>query len=195
MSIDYDRVLSRYAEYKASNYKNIRSLSREYNNSLQVKNRLFDRVSQANTEGSQCALCEGDVIINYVENKAVGGLAQMLPPDATDREVIDQIYLGGISIAELIHWASNAQWARVLDGCGSKRARSIYAQLNEGAKNKMDYYHIRLIADERLLQGFITKNKVSPHIEEYLAQAHGPLIVYYGYEKAEALDSCLIHLD
>jgi hypothetical protein len=189
MSIDYDRVLLRYAEYKASPYKNLRSLSQG------TKNRLFDRVSQANTEGSQCALCDGDIVINYVENKVVGGLAQMLPVGATDREVLDEVYLGNVSLATLIHCASDAQWARVLDGRGNERARRIFRQLDEHAKNKIDCYHIRLVADGQLLQGFITKHKASPHIEAYLAQAQAPLTVYYGYQKAEVLNSCLAHLE
>lgn len=192
MSIDY--ALLRYAEYKTSPYKNLLSLSKTYNRVMDVKNRLFDRVSQANTEGSQCALCDGDVVLNYVENKVVGGLAQMLPPGATDLEVLIEVSLGNVPLVYLIQWASDAQWARVLDGRGNERARCIFEQLNNAAKNKMDCYHIRLVADERLLQGFITKNKASHHIEAYLARAFGPQTVWFGYEKAEALDSCLVHL-
>ena len=107
-----DLVLERYAAYKASNFKDIRGLAKSYCQAAGIDN--FDQVTQANTTGCQCVLRTNDGVVNFVENVLVGELANMLPPGATDREVVDEIKVGGISLAELIHWASNAQWARVI---------------------------------------------------------------------------------
>ena len=192
--IDYDPVLQRYTAYKASTFRDIRSLAKTYCQAASISQ--FNRVSQANTEGSQCTLGDDDIVLNFVENRVVGDLAQMLPPGATDREVLDEVKLGGVSLAELIHWASDAQWARVIDGRGRLRARHIFARISEAAENAMDCYHIRLINDEgNLLQGFITHHHASQHIEDALAVAAGRTItVWSGYEKANVLNHIVVSL-
>lgn len=182
--IDYDQVLERYAAYKESDFKDIRALSKSYCQSEGING--FDQVTQANTAGCQCVLHNNDIVLNVVEYKRIGGLAQMLPPDATDREVVDEVKLGGISLAELIHWASDAQWARVIDGRGRTRARDIFTRISEVVVNKMDYYYIHLIVnDGPLLRGFVTERDACQHIEDALASAAGHTIdVWYAYEKA-----------
>lgn len=192
--INYDQVLERYVAYKASNYKDIRSLAKSYCQAICINQ--FNRVSQANTENSQCTLGLNDIVLNFVENKVVGCLANMLPPDATDREVVDEVKLGGVSLAELIHWASDEQWARVIDNCGRIRARHIFACISLADKNNMDCYHIRMINDDgNLLQGFITSHHASQHIEEALAKVSGCTItIWYGYEKAYVLNHIVVCL-
>jgi hypothetical protein len=110
--MNYDLVLQRYAAYKASNFKDIRGLAKSFCQAADIDN--FDQVTQANTNGCQCVLRNNDVVVNVVENVLVGELANMLPPGATDREVVDEVEVGGISLAELINWASNDQWIRVI---------------------------------------------------------------------------------
>ena len=78
-----------------------------------------------------------------------------------------------------------------------KAQKLMTSLINEVEKNKMDCYHICIVnADTgNLLQGFITKHKASPHIEAYLSQASGGyLTVWYGYQKAEELNSCQVLL-
>ena len=156
-TIDYVKVLNRFAAYKASDFKDMHSLSRAY------INKDADRVTQANTPGCQCVLRHGDRVLNFVENIVIGDLAGMLPPGATDREIVDEVFLGGTSLATLIHWASDDQWIRVINWRGRLLAQSIYLAIG----GRQDCYHIRLI-DERtgnLLHGFITKNRASVNIE------------------------------
>ena len=176
-NIDYDKVLGRFAAYKASDFKDLLSLSRQYTN------KGADRITQARTPGCQCTLAFRDVVVNFVEKKVVGDLAAMLPAGATDREIVDEIFLGGTSLATLIHRASDEQWSRVINGRGRRLAQRIFQAIG----GLQDSYHIRLIDVHTgcLLQGFITNNRASDNIEDYLCNApDATLTVWYGYEKA-----------
>jgi hypothetical protein len=182
--MDYDKILSRYAAYKASTFKDLLSLSRAYTN------KGYERITQANTEGCQCVLRPGDQVLNFVENVEVGDLAAMLPPGATDRDLVDEIFLGGNSIATLLNWASDEQWSRVINGRGRRAAQQLY-QLIGGA---MECYHIRLInSSGQLLQGFLTKNRGSDHIEAFLENRNEDgLMVWYGYERATTMNYVIL---
>lgn len=181
--MDYNKILSRYAAYKASTFRDMLSLSRAYTN------KGFERISQANTDGCQCVLRSGDQVLNFVENVVVGDLAAMLPPGATDREIVDEIFLGGTSIATLLNWASDDQWSRVIHGQGRARAQRLYTLIGSA----MDCYHIRLIdSNGQLLQGFLTKNRASDHIEDFLENCADPLTVWYGYEKAPMMSHVIL---
>jgi hypothetical protein len=185
--MDYNKILSRYANYKASTFRDLLSLSRAYTN------KGFDRITQANTEGCQCSLRPGDQVLNFVENIEVGGLAAMLPPGATDREIVDEIFLGGTSIATLINWASDEQWSRVINGRGRHLAQRLYGLIGGAIDGAMDCYHIRLINNHgSLLQGFLTKNRASDHIEAFLENCAEPLTVWYGYEKAASMSYIIL---
>lgn len=175
--IDYNKVLQRFAAYKASDFKDLLGLSNQFTNKGPA------RVTQANTNGCQCVLGRHDIIMNFVENKVVGDLTAMLPAGASDREIVDEVFLGGTSLASLIHWASDDQWIRVINGRGRQLAQRLYRAF----QGSMDSYHVRLIDGRtgNLLQGFITKNRGSAHIEAYLQNAPDTtLTVWYGYEKA-----------
>lgn len=100
--MDYDKILARFAAYQASDNKGIHLL---VNNA---------RVTQMYTKGCQCRLGPGDIVVNFIENKVVGGLAAMLPPCATNREILDQVFLGDVSLASIIHQASDDEWNTVI---------------------------------------------------------------------------------
>ena len=103
MIIDYVKVEQRWAEYMASANKNLGSLSED------------KHITQANTEGCQCRLTNGDFIYNFVEDVFVaGGLSGMLPPGSSWRTIVDVVFLGGAPLAALIHSASDAHWANVI---------------------------------------------------------------------------------
>ncbi len=185
--MDYDKILNRYNAYKASTFRDLLSLSRAYTN------KGFERITQANTEGCQCVLRPGDQVLNFVENVVVGDLSAMLPAGATDREIVDQIFLGGTSIATLINWASDEQWSRVINGQGRARAQQLYTLIDGAIDGAMDCYHIRLIDNHgSLLQGFLTKNRASDHIETFLENCAEPLTVWYGYEKATMMSHVIL---
>jgi hypothetical protein len=185
--MDYDKILSRYAAYKTSTFRDMLSLSRAYTN------KGFERITQANTDGCQCYLRPGDQVLNFVENVVVGDLSAMLPPGATDRDVVDEIFLGGNSIATLLNWASDEQWSRVINGLGRARAQRLYQLIGSAVDGAMDCYHIRLInGSGQLLQGFLTKNRASDHIEAFLENCVEPLTVWYGYEKAQAMSHVIL---
>ena len=100
--IDYDIVERRWAAYMATNKKNLRSLIAD------------DNITQANTDGCQCQLINGDQVYNFVERRFVdGGLAGMLPPGASWREIVDEVFVGGESLAAIIHRASDNEWSLV----------------------------------------------------------------------------------
>lgn len=108
--IDYNKIERRWAEYMASPNKNLRSLSPE-----------DDAITQANTDGCQCRLTNGDFVYNFVEDCfVVGGLAGMLPPGADWRTIVDEVFLGGASLAALISSATDNEWSVV---CGSNCCR------------------------------------------------------------------------
>lgn len=193
--MDYDKILSRYATYKQSTFRDLRSLSKTFGQGGAAA-RQHDRVSQANTEGSQCVLEDGDTVYNFVEKKSVGGLADMLPAGASDREVVDEVMLGGVTLAELINWASDAQWIRVIRGLGRRRAQQIYGAIRNEAAIQTDCYHVRLV-DSRsgaLVQGLVTNRRASEHIEDLLAEMTDNLIVWYGYEKDEVMQFVNVYL-
>ncbi len=174
MNMDYDKILQRYAAYKASTFRDLLSLSRAYTN------KGFERITQANTEGCQCVLRPGDKVLNFMENVEVGDLAAMLPHGATDREIVDEIFLGGTLIATLLNWASDEQWSRVINGRGRRLAQRLYVLIG----GPMDCYHIRLVNGfGNLLHGFITKNRASDNIESFLENRIEPVTVWYGYER------------
>ena len=176
--MDYDKILQRYAAYKASTFRDLLSLSRAYTN------KGFERITQANTEGCQCVLRSGDKVLNFVENVEVGDLAAMLPAGASDREIVDELFLGYTSIATLLNWASDERWSRVIKGSGRHSAQELYQLIGSA----MDCYHIRLInGSGQLLQGFLTKNRASDHIEAFLANRIEPVTVWYGYEQASEM--------
>ena len=101
--IDYVKVEQRWAQYVASNKKDFLSLVND------------NHITQANTEGCQCRLVEGGFVYNFVENVFVaGGLAGMLPPGSSWRTIVDEVYLGGETLAALIHRTSDEQWAIVI---------------------------------------------------------------------------------
>ncbi len=102
--IDYNLIERRWAEYTAAQNKNLRSLSPD-----------DDRITQANTDGCQCRLTNGDFVYNFVEDCFVaGGLAGMLPPGAGWRTIVDEVFLGGKSLATLISQATDNQWISVI---------------------------------------------------------------------------------
>lgn len=104
MMIDYVKVEQRWAQYMAAGNKtNLLSL---------VEN---DHITQANTEGCQCRLLEGDHVWNFVEDVFVaGGLAGMLPPGSSWLTIVNEVYVGDQSLAALIHRASDERWANVI---------------------------------------------------------------------------------
>lgn len=103
MMIDYGKVEQRWIQYVAAGNKKLLSI---------VAN---DHIIQANTEGCQCRLTNGDQVWNFVENVYVaGGLAGMQPPGTNWRTIVDEIYVGDEPLAVLIHRASDAQWANVI---------------------------------------------------------------------------------
>jgi hypothetical protein len=102
--IDYNKIERRWVEYVAANSKNLRSLSSD-----------DDAITQANTDGCQCRLTNGDFVYNFVEDCFVaGGLAGMLPPGADWKAIVDEVFLGGKSLATLIGQATDNEWSQVI---------------------------------------------------------------------------------
>lgn len=115
--IDYVKVLSRWNQYRAAQRPNLRELPRILAERLGWAATDFTAVTQANTGECQCQLLEGDVLYNFVAKTPItNGLIGLFPGGYTDREIIDETFLGGISIATLLQVATDAEWAGV---CGA----------------------------------------------------------------------------
>lgn len=115
--IDYIKVLLRWNQYKAAQRPNLRELPCTLAERLGWPVTDFTAVTQANTSQCQCRLLDGDVLYNFVAKANIpNGLVGLFPGGYSDREIVDEAFLGGISVATLLQVATDAEWAAV---CGA----------------------------------------------------------------------------
>ena len=114
--IDYVTVLSRWNQYKAAARPNLRELPQKVSQRLGWPVADFGAVTQANTDQCQCRLLEGDVLYNFVAKVIIpNGLIGLFPGNYSDKEIVDEAFLGGISVATRLQLATESEWAAAIN--------------------------------------------------------------------------------
>ena len=116
ITIDYVKVLSRWNQYKTATWPNLRELPYKIAERLGWPAADFTVVTQANTGECQCRLLEGDILYNFVARVTIpNGFIGLFPGGYSDREIIDEAFLGGISVATLLQVATDTEWETVIN--------------------------------------------------------------------------------
>ena len=101
--MDYNKILTRFRAIRSAPHKLLA---------------LVDDVTitQANTSSSQCILRPDGNVFNHVEGVVIkAGFAGLLPPGATDREIVDEVSVGGQTLAQILDAATTEQWNNVMN--------------------------------------------------------------------------------
>lgn len=114
---NYVKILSRWNQYKVSQRANLRELPQKIAQRLGWAVADFTAVTQANTSQCQCRLLEDDVLYNFIAGVTIpNGLIGLFPGGYSDKEIVDEAFLGGISVATLLQLATEDEWAAVIQG-------------------------------------------------------------------------------
>ncbi len=101
--MDYDTILTRFNVIRNAPHKLLALVADV-------------TITQANTSSSQCFLRPDGNVFNHVEGVViVGGFAGLLPAGATDREIVDEVSVGGQTLAQILDAVTINQWNNVIN--------------------------------------------------------------------------------
>ncbi len=177
--INYNKVLQRFAQYLETEKTDLMSLVREI--SYTIRKPVSDRVSQANTEGSQCRLDNGDKVYNFVTGVYIErGLAGLHPHGAHLDEIVDEIFIGDIPLAVLLELATDAQWDRVVRRPLNHRINAIRQAV---PNRQVPCLRIMLEIDgNRFIHGLVRTWTADRHIEDALRLAPAGAYQFFAHD-------------